>query len=170
MAETPPTPSLRRRQDRPQREGAHKTHRSAGQPAVESVQKEAQLCTPQRQAQKLARRRHPPLRPQAVERKGKPGRQQTQRPVQRFARAPHTNRSAFPSPKMRCGCRQASMFAYFAFSSMKARRGGTSSPISMEKMWSHAAAFSMVTRRRVRFSGFNVVSQSCSAFISPKPL
>ena len=65
---------------------------------------------------------------------------------------------------------QASMLAYLAFSSMNARRGGTSSPINIEKTWSQAAAFSMVTWRRVRFSGFKVVSHNCSAFISPKPL
>jgi hypothetical protein len=33
-----------------------------------------------------------------------------------------------------------------------------------------AAAFSLSTRRSVRVSGFIVVSQSCSAFISPRPL
>ena len=37
-----------------------------------------------------------------------------------------------------------------AFSWMKFRRDSTSSPISMEKIWSAAAASSMVTCRRVR--------------------
>ena len=64
----------------------------------------------------------------------------------------------------------ASMLAYLALASMNSRRGGTSSPMSMEKMLSLSAAFSMVTWRSVRFSGFMVVSQSCSAFISPRPL
>ncbi len=36
------------------------------------------------------------------------------------------------------------MFAYVAFFSMNSRRGPTSSPISMEKIWSASAAFSMV--------------------------
>ena len=37
-------------------------------------------------------------------------------------------------------------------------------------MWSASAASSMVTRVMVRESGFIVVSQSCSGFISPRPL
>lgn len=65
---------------------------------------------------------------------------------------------------------QASMRAYFAWLSMNSRRGCTSSPMSMEKMRSASAALSMVTFFSVRVSGFIVVSQSCSSFISPKPL
>ena len=42
--------------------------------------------------------------------------------------------------------RYTSTFAYFAFASMKARRGGTSSPINMEKTRSASRASSMVTR------------------------
>ena len=38
-----------------------------------------------------------------------------------------------------------SIRAYFAFFSMNSRRGGTSSPISMEKIWSATAALSIVT-------------------------
>ncbi len=63
-----------------------------------------------------------------------------------------------------------SRFAYFAWSSMNCRRGGTSSPISMLKMRSASAALVMVTCRSSRVSGFMVVSQSCSSFISPSPL
>ena len=50
------------------------------------------------------------------------------------------------------------------------RRGATAAPISMSKVLSTAAASSMVTWRMVRTSGFMVVSQSCSGFISPRPL
>lgn len=64
----------------------------------------------------------------------------------------------------------ASMLAYLALRSIKSRRGGTSSPISMEKIRSASVALSMVTWRRVRNSGFIVVSHNCSAFISPRPL
>lgn len=64
----------------------------------------------------------------------------------------------------------ASILAYLAFRSMNSRRGGTSSPISIENIRSASAAFSIVTWRRIRLSGFMVVSQSCSAFISPRPL
>lgn len=65
---------------------------------------------------------------------------------------------------------QASMLAYLAFRSMNSRRGGTSSPISIEKMRSASAALSIVTWRRMRVCGFMVVSHNCSAFISPRPL
>ena len=53
---------------------------------------------------------------------------------------------------------------------MNARRGSTSSPISIEKSWSAACASSTSTRISSRFAGSIVVSQSCSAFISPRPL
>ena len=57
-----------------------------------------------------------------------------------------------------------------AFRSMKSRRGSTRSPISIEKISSAAAASSIETRCRIRFSGFMVVSHSWSGFISPSPL
>lgn len=63
-----------------------------------------------------------------------------------------------------------STLAYFAFASMKARRGGTSSPISIEKISLATCASSIETCCRIRVSGSIVVSQSCSAFISPRPL
>ena len=63
-----------------------------------------------------------------------------------------------------------SMFAYVALRSINSRRGGTSSPMSIEKMRSAEAAFSMVTWRSWRFSGSMVVSRSWSGFISPRPL
>ena len=59
---------------------------------------------------------------------------------------------------------------YFAFRSMNLRRGSTASPINVEKMRSAAAASSTVTLWSRRVSGFMVVSQSCSGFISPSPL
>jgi hypothetical protein len=49
-----------------------------------------------------------------------------------------SNELRFPSP-------YASMLAYLAFFSMNSRRGGTSSPMSMEKMRSASAALSKVT-------------------------
>jgi len=57
-----------------------------------------------------------------------------------------------------------------AFLSMNSRRGSTASPIKMVKISSAPTASSIVTLRRVRLSGFMVVSQSCSGFISPRPL
>lgn len=64
----------------------------------------------------------------------------------------------------------ASMSAWWALRSINSRRGPTSSPISMENIWSASAAFSMVTCLSRRVSGRMVVSQSCSGFISPRPL
>lgn len=64
----------------------------------------------------------------------------------------------------------ASMLAYVAFCSINWRLGSTSSPISIEKISSASAAFSIVTCFKRRVSGFIVVSQSCSGFISPRPL
>src|ERR1700692_1175484 len=57
-----------------------------------------------------------------------------------------------------------------AFSSMNLRRASTFSPISVVKISSAATASSSFTWRSVRVSAFMVVSQSCSAFISPRPL
>src|SRR5688572_10264248 len=54
--------------------------------------------------------------------------------------------------------------------SMKRRRGSTASPMSTVNISSAPTASSIVTFRRVRVSGFIVVSQSCSGFISPRPL
>ena len=81
----------------------------------------------------------------------------------RFAGLSHFVRQLAP-------CRQASILAYFACFSMNSLLGGTSSPISIEKIWSASAALSMFTWRSVRVSGFIVVDHSCSAFISPRPL
>ena len=66
--------------------------------------------------------------------------------------------------------RLTSSLAYFAFCSMNSRRGSTWSPISIEKMRSASSASSTPTWTRIRFSGFIVVSQSSSEFISPRPL
>src|SRR5262249_52208146 len=60
--------------------------------------------------------------------------------------------------------------AYLAFSWMKSRRASTSSPIRIENIRSADAASSSVTCLKTRVSGFIVVSQSCSGFISPRPL
>src|SRR5690606_15096526 len=62
------------------------------------------------------------------------------------------------------------LLTYFVFRSMNSRRGSTSSAISSSKSFDASAASSMVTRRIVRVSGFMVVSQSWSGFISPRPL
>jgi len=53
---------------------------------------------------------------------------------------------------------------------MNSRRGSTASPIRMLKSSSALTASSTSTRLMIRFSGFMVVSQSCSGFISPSPL
>ena len=53
---------------------------------------------------------------------------------------------------------------------MKLRRGSTCSPMSTVNISSASAASSRRTWRTTRFSGFMVVSHSCSAFISPRPL
>jgi hypothetical protein len=66
---------------------------------------------------------------------------------------------------------QTSMLATrSALPSMKARRGSTSSPISIVKTRSASSASSSWTRSRRRTDGSIVVSQSCAGFISPKPL
>ncbi len=56
--------------------------------------------------------------------------------------------------------RQISTLAYFAFDSMKARLGGTSSPISIENIRSTSTASSMVTCLRMRVEGSMVVSHN----------
>jgi uncharacterized protein YbjT (DUF2867 family) len=66
---------------------------------------------------------------------------------------------------------QTSMLATrSALLSMKARRGSTSSPISIVKTRSASSASSSWTRRSRRTDGSIVVSQSCAGFISPRPL
>src|SRR5690606_26162411 len=57
-----------------------------------------------------------------------------------------------------------------ALSSMNSRRGSTTSPIRVLKIWSAATASSIFTCSRRRVSGLTVVSHSCSGFISPRPL
>src|SRR5262249_35930731 len=57
-----------------------------------------------------------------------------------------------------------------AFVSMKARRGSTSSPISLVKISSAAMPSSICTFSRRRAETSIVVSHSCSGFISPSPL
>src|SRR5690606_15758931 len=57
-----------------------------------------------------------------------------------------------------------------AFSWMKSRRGSTTSPISRVKISSVTSASSTLTCSSTRLSGSSVVSHSCSAFISPRPL
>ena len=53
---------------------------------------------------------------------------------------------------------------------MKSRRGATSEPMRSSKTASAEAAWSAVTRRKVRCRGSMVVSASWSASISPRPL
>ena len=55
------------------------------------------------------------------------------------------------------------------WSSMSFRRGNTLSPMSKENIASAWVASSSVSRRRVLLAGFNVVCQSCSGIISPRP-
>src|SRR6266849_7153267 len=57
-----------------------------------------------------------------------------------------------------------------ALSSINLRRASTFSPIRVVKISSAATASSSFTWSKVRVSAFMVVSQSCSAFISPRPL
>ncbi len=72
---------------------------------------------------------------------------------------------------MRGGCPpQTSTSASSAFSWMNSRRGSTKSPISLENMSSASSACSTFTCRSTRALSSSVVSQSCSAFISPRPL
>src|SRR5438309_11875608 len=61
-------------------------------------------------------------------------------------------------------------FTSSALSSINFRRASTSSPISVVKTVSHSARSSSFTDNNVRRSGSIVVSQSCCAVISPKPL
>ena len=77
------------------------------------------------------------------------------------------SRLIFLSCEVRC---YASMLALRALRSMNSRRGATSSPMSIEKMRSASAASAIDTCFNIRFCGSIVVSQSCSGFISPKPL
>lgn len=58
----------------------------------------------------------------------------------------------------------------FARDWMKCLRGGTSSPMSIRNTSSARSASSTVTRNIFRCTGSIVVSQSCSGFISPRPL
>ncbi len=65
---------------------------------------------------------------------------------------------------------QTSTSASSAFSWMNSRLGSTSSPISRENMSSASSAWLTFTCSRVRAPLSRVVSQSCSGFISPRPL
>src|SRR5205823_7678270 len=61
-------------------------------------------------------------------------------------------------------------FTSSAWSSMNCLRRSTSSPIRTVNMRSASPASCKVTRSSTRLVGSSVVSQSCSAFISPRPL
>src|SRR5690606_18418644 len=63
-----------------------------------------------------------------------------------------------------------STLAYLALASINSLLGATSSPINIENRWSASAADSMVTFFNDRLAGSIVVLQSCSGFISPRPL
>ena len=65
---------------------------------------------------------------------------------------------------------QMSMLALLALSSMKARRGSTSSPIRVVKISSASRASLSWTCSMRRTAGSSVVSHSWSGFISPRPL
>lgn len=66
--------------------------------------------------------------------------------------------------------RQTSTLAFSALSWMNSRRGSTISPISLEKISSASPRSPIFTCNNVRLSRSSVVSQSCSGFISPRPL
>src|SRR5260221_13432020 len=57
-----------------------------------------------------------------------------------------------------------------AFAWMNSRRGSTRSPISVEQTSSALSAWLILAWNSERALGSGGVSQSCSAFISPRPL
>src|SRR5262249_19121333 len=57
-----------------------------------------------------------------------------------------------------------------AFSTMKSRRGSTTSPMRVENTCSASLDWWIFTCIRERMVGSSVVSHSCSGFISPRPL
>ncbi len=65
---------------------------------------------------------------------------------------------------------QISIVALSECSWMKSRRGSTTSPISLVKMSSASSTSLTFTCSSERTSVLSVVSQSCSGFISPRPL
>ena len=69
-----------------------------------------------------------------------------------------------------CGFHYKSSSASFACLWMKLRRGVTSLPISISVMSLAMRPSSISTLRSFLLSGSSVVSQSCSASISPRPL
>jgi hypothetical protein len=73
-------------------------------------------------------------------------------------------------PKQASAANYTSTAASNAFSWMNSRRGSTRSPIRRENMSSASSAWATRTCSRVRALESSVVSQSCSAFISPSPL
>src|SRR5690606_12176831 len=75
-----------------------------------------------------------------------------------------------PSPARTSNAYASILDADSAWVSMNARRGSTSSPISVVKISSAAIASSIFTRSRRRTVGSIVVSHSCSGFISPRPV
>jgi hypothetical protein len=79
-------------------------------------------------------------------------------------------RSGHPAYRRGHATQISRFFTVSAWSSMNLRRGSTSSPMSVENMRSASTPSSTRTCSSVRVSGFIVVSQSCSGFISPRPL
>jgi hypothetical protein len=65
---------------------------------------------------------------------------------------------------------QTSTLALSELSWMNSRRGSTTSPISLVKMSSASSTSLIFTCSSERASVSSVVSQSCSGFISPRPL
>ena len=74
------------------------------------------------------------------------------------------------APAGRRATDQTSTSASRALSWMNSRRGSTRSPIRRVNMSSASSAWATRTCSRVRASASRVVSQSCSGFISPRPL
>ena len=96
-------------------------------------------------------------------------------PPQEAAAAPPGTAEAKPAKRARSATKRRTasisrLRAPRAFDSMNARRGSTSSPISLVKISSAAIPSSTCTRRRRRAAGSIVVSHSCPGFISPSPL
>ena len=74
------------------------------------------------------------------------------------------------APRVRPDAQTSRLRTSSAWRSMNSRRGSTPGPISTLKRWSASTSSSSRTGCSVRVSGFIVDSQSCSAFISPRPL
>jgi len=85
-------------------------------------------------------------------------------------RSPERPATSGPYPAQALLFQTSKFPSHGALDSLNARRGSTSSPIRVVKIWSAPIASSICTRSSRRTFGSIVVSQSCSEFISPSPL